>query len=172
MAKLRIMVAAIFGILTHTRRHTGTLQAHHALIRVLCVRPGFDKRIERILMHQPVFQRVKPPIVQPVDFSYASRDFLVFNTVGSLALVITNLSYTNKTLLKEIIIHNSTALAPLALSLPANWITLSNAPTSANLVPTAIPPGNDLRISLLVSCGATTNIYATYSYAWNPAPTP
>lgn len=115
---------------------------------------------------------VKAAAVQSVDFSYGSSDFITFNAAGSLALVVTNLSYTNKTLIKEMIIHNTTGLAPLDLSFPTNWLTLNpNNSTTANTVINSLATRNDLHIRLLVNCGAATNIYAEYSYAWNPAPT-
>lgn len=109
-----------------------------------------------------------PAAIQFVDFSYSSSDFVVLNASVNLTLVTTNLSYTNKTLNKDIVIHNIAPLAPLALALPTNWTTLSSAPVQANVVPNSIPAGNDLDIHLLVNCGTTTNIYATYSYGWNP----
>jgi len=107
---------------------------------------------------------------QSVDFSPATPDFLILNASGSLALNVTNLNYTNKSLIKEIIIHNTAILSPLTLSLPANWMTLTNSPAQANTVPTVIPVGNDLYIRLLVNCGSITNIYAAYSFASNPSP--
>lgn len=105
---------------------------------------------------------------QFVDFSPTAPDFITLNALGNLALIVTNLNYTNKSLVKEIILHNTTALSPLTLSLPTNWLTLTSQPTSGNSIPVTVPVGNDLHIQLLINCSTITNVYATYSYAWNP----
>jgi hypothetical protein len=110
---------------------------------------------------------IVPASVQALDFSYTGTDFPTYNAASALTLVITNLVLSNLSVVKDIAIHN-TAPTALRLSLPTNWIVLNSIPVNANPLPTNLPAGNDLLIHLIANCGQHTNIYATFSYGFNP----
>jgi hypothetical protein len=50
MAQLRVGIDAVLGILAHPGRHPRLLQFHHAVVAILHQGPGFDRRIERVLV--------------------------------------------------------------------------------------------------------------------------
>lgn len=110
-----------------------------------------------------------PGATNLIDFSYTGSDSIILKPTAALTLAVTNLLYSNTTIVKDIIVQAPFAAVPLTL--PTNWLTLTNGFSpglTTNAIPTNAPGSNDLHIHLLVNCATTTNIYASYSLAYDP----
>lgn len=108
-------------------------------------------------------------ITNVIDFARTQPDYITLNGGGSnLALVVSNLAYTNISFTKYIWLKAGYD-SITNLGIPTNWLTLTNPAQTSNIIPTNVPASNDLVIQLLVNCGTgTTNISASYGYQYNP----